>query len=111
MIPESGKWIDLPTGLDGKTSRVLPSFLVEVSTSCNCVIALPIWVTKINRIEGWVQWKMPKQPFDVERVAPFYAVHSTLEAATSAAARLLQPLSEIPENKLANDCAKGGRKT
>lgn len=65
-------------------------------------MAVPIWVVQINRAEGWVRWRFPNQPFDVERLAPFEAVHSTLGAALDAVARLLPSLAAMPENVLAD---------
>lgn len=100
MMPPPGQWIDLPPGLDGKSRRVLPAFVVEVGASGACVMAFPVWVVQINRAEGWVRWRFPNQPFDVERVSEFAAVHSTLDGALAAVARLLPPLAEIPDNTL-----------
>jgi hypothetical protein len=79
---------------------VLPAFLVEVGASRSCIMALPVWVVQINRAERWVRWRFPNQPLDVERVAPVDAVHSTIEGALAAVARLLPPLADIPDNTL-----------
>lgn len=102
MIPTPGKWIDLPQSYNGNTRKVMPAFLVEVGVMRASVMSIPIWVTQINRAEGWVRWRFPNHPFDVERVAKFDAVHATLEGALAAVARLLPPLADIPENTLAD---------
>jgi len=100
VIPAPGKWLDLPAGLDGRPRRVLPAFLVEVGASKCGLMCLPIWVTEINRAEGWVRWRYPNKPFDVERLAPFDSVHSSIDTALAAVARLLPPLADIPANHL-----------
>lgn len=105
MTPETGKWFSLPPGLDGKRQRVLPAYLVQPSATGACVLAVPVWVVEINRGEGWVKYRAPNQPFDVERVAPFSAVHSRLDSALAAVGRILPGLHSIPDNSLQDETA------
>lgn len=100
MTPETSKWFSLPPSINGKRRRVLPAYLVEIGTTKTCVLAVAIWVIEVNRVEGWVKYLFPNQPFDVERVARFADVHSKLDSALAAIGRLLPELHALPENSL-----------
>ncbi len=99
---EAGAWITLPASADGATHKVLPAWHVDEGVTKICVIIAPIWVTQINRLEGFVTWRVPNQPFDVERTAPFASIHTKIESALAHAARLLPALcpGAPPRNQL-----------
>ena len=89
---ELGTWITLPASGDGVARKVLPAWHVDEGVTKTCVMIAPVWVTQINRLEGFVKWRVPNQPFDVERTAPFASVHTKIESALAHAARLLPAL-------------------
>jgi hypothetical protein len=60
----------------------------------------PVIVTKIDRARGVVKWRVPGRAFDVDRLARFEAVHSTLERAFAHAAGLLEELAKEAPNEL-----------
>lgn len=103
MSIEAGKWCQLPRGLNGRSVRILPAYLIQAGTSDACVLAVPIWVVEINRLEGWVRYRMPNQPHDIERTADFADVHSRLESALAAIGRILPGLHNLPANTLQDE--------
>jgi hypothetical protein len=102
VIPEPGKWIVLPADRYGNVRRVLPAWHVYTGTRAACLLICPTWITEINRLEGFVKYRTPNEPLDVERTAPFGEFFSTVEKAAARVAELLPPLAEIPDNVLAD---------
>ena len=95
------QWVNIAPGLDGTPRRILPAYQVTRSALTGSVTVAVIWVTEINKMEGWVKWRTPNQPFDVERLAEFADVHSTLDAALEHVRRAAPDAqATLPANQL-----------
>lgn len=98
--PQAGALVLAPRSALGEHRKTLKAWHVDCGVTKTCVMIAPIIVTEINRVGGFVKWRVPNQHLDIERIAAFEDVHSTLGRALAHAARLLKQLAEDVPNEL-----------
>lgn len=66
------------------------AWLVTPGSVSPCAIIAPIRVMKIDRDHRIVSWRVPGQPFDVERKVRFEEVHRSIKGALAHARAILE---------------------